>query len=212
MFGDRLNEALTWAADLHRTQTRKTSSTPYIGHLLSVAGLVIESGGSEEQAIAALLHDAIEDREVTVDEIANRFGQEIADLVDAVTESDTEPKPPWIDRKKLYIDKLRYSSQEAVLISLADKLHNARALEEGLYSHGEAIWEEFFKSRKQETYWFYRELMTVYRDRGFENNWLFIELERSLLLPVPFEEKIAPRSRRLNQQKNRQTRQLENEI
>ncbi len=83
----------------------------------------------------------------------------------------------FIDRP---LDKLRSSSKEAVLISLADKLHNARALEEGLYAHSEGMWEKFFQSRKQETCWFYGELMRVYRDRGFQDNWLFIELDRSL--------------------------------
>ncbi len=180
MFSTKFNEALTWATDLHKNQVRKTSNNPYIAHLLWVAGLIIENGGSEEQAIAALLHDSIEDQGVTVEEITRRFSQEVADLVDAVTESYSHPKPEWIERKNLYLDKLRGSSREAVLISLADKLHNARALEEGLYAHGEGMWEQFFKSRKHETYWFYQELMAVYRDKGFEDNWLFIELDRLL--------------------------------
>lgn len=176
----RFNDALVWAASLHQNQVRKTSNTPYIGHLLSVAGLVIESGGSEDQALAALLHDVIEDQGVSVAEITSKFGQKVADLVDAVTESYTEPKPDWEQRKRLYLDKLRNSSPEVVLISLADKLHNARALEEGLHAHGEIVWEKFFKSRKQETFWFYKELMEVYRTKGFNNSWLLLELERSV--------------------------------
>ncbi|MFO0450611.1 MAG: HD domain-containing protein [Pseudomonadota bacterium] len=187
MLSQQFNEALTWATDLHKNQDRKTSKSPYIAHLLSVAGLVLESGGSEEQAMpkarfahAALLHDSIEDQGVTVEEIASRFSQEVANLVDAVTESYSHPKPEWSERKKGYLDKLRNSTREAVLISLADKLHNARALEEGLHTHGEEMWEKFFKSRKHETSWFYRELMVVYRDKEFEDNWLFIELDRLL--------------------------------
>jgi (p)ppGpp synthase/HD superfamily hydrolase len=180
MLSHQFNEALTWATDLHKNQDRKTSKSPYIAHLLSVAGLVLESGGTEEQAIAALLHDSIEDQGVTVEEITSRFSQEVADLVDAVTESHSHPKPEWLERKNGYLDKLRNSPREAVLISLADKLHNARALEEGLHTHGEEMWEKFFKSRKHETRWFYRELMVVYRDKEFEDNWLFIELDRLL--------------------------------
>jgi (p)ppGpp synthase/HD superfamily hydrolase len=151
MISTKFNDALAWAASLHQNQVRKTSNTPYIAHLLSVTGLVLESGGSEEQAIAALLHDAVEDQGVAIDEIASRFGQKVADLVNAVTEPHGNPKPSWTKRKNLYLSKLRASSTEAVLISLADKLHNARALEEGLYTHGEVMWEKFFKSRKQET-------------------------------------------------------------
>lgn len=93
MLSEKFNEALIWAADLHKNQVRKTSNSPYIAHLMSVAGLVLESGGTEAQAIAALLHDCIEDQEVTVEEISRRFNQEIADLVDAVTESYSYPKP-----------------------------------------------------------------------------------------------------------------------
>lgn len=173
-------DALACATFLHQDQVRKTSGTPYIAHLLSVAALVLESRGNENQAIAALLHDSVEDQGVTIDEIASRFGQKVADLVDAVTESNTNPKPDWTQRKNLYLSKLRNASTEAVLISLADKLHNARALEEGLYAHGEVMWEKFFKSRKSETLWFYRELTEIYCAKGFEANWLFIELDRSL--------------------------------
>ncbi len=178
MLSHQFNEALTWAANLHQNQVRKTSKTPYIAHLLIVAGLVLESGGTEAQAIAALLHDAIEDQGVTTKEIARRFGQEVADLVNALTESYSHPKPEWRERKNSYLEKLRTSSREAVLISLADKLHNARALEAGLHIHGERMWEQFFNSRKHETRWFYGDLMALYRDQGFSDNWLFIELDK----------------------------------
>jgi (p)ppGpp synthase/HD superfamily hydrolase len=126
------------------------------------------------------LHDSIEDQGATSEEIASRFGSQVADLVDAVTECYGKPKPDWTTRKQLYLEKLRKSSPEAVLISLADKLHNARALEEGLHAHGEAMWEKFFKSRKQETLWFYKELMEVYRTKGFAANWLLVELKGTI--------------------------------
>lgn len=176
MISNKFNDALAWAVLLHRDQVRKTSNTPYIGHLLSVAALVLENGGGEEQAIAAILHDSVEDQGVTVDEIVSRFGQKVADLVDAVTEPHGDSKPSWKERKNLYLSKLRDSSAEAVLISLADKLHNARSLEEGLYAHSEVLWDKFFNFKK--THWFYKELIEVYRAKGFETSWLFIELDR----------------------------------
>jgi len=180
MLSTKFNEALVWATVLHQNQIRKTNNTPYIAHLLSVAALVIESGGNEEMAIAALLHDSIEDQQVTPADIASKFGQKVADLVEALTESYTHPKPSWQTRKELYINQISQASPEAALISLADKLHNARSLEEAINTHGELMWVKFFKSRKVETHWFYQQLMTIYRDQGLSDTWLFHELENSL--------------------------------
>lgn len=180
MLSTKFNEALVWAAVLHQNQIRKTNNTPYISHLLSVAALVIETGGNEDMAIAALLHDSIEDQQVTPSEIAAKFGQNVADLVEALTESYTYPKPSWQTRKELYISKIRQASPQAALISLADKLHNARSLEEAINSHGELMWAKFFHSRKTETHWFYQQLIAIYRDQGLSDSWLFHELEKSL--------------------------------
>jgi (p)ppGpp synthase/HD superfamily hydrolase len=118
----RFREALIWAAELHETQTRKGSDTPYVGHLMAVASTVIEHGGDEEQAIAALLHDAIEDQggEETRQQIRRRFGDRVVAIVDACTDTDETPKPPWRVRKERYIAHLAEISEDALLISLAD--------------------------------------------------------------------------------------------
>lgn len=179
MLSHRFNDALLWATTLHQQQTRKVRQTPYITHLMSVAALVLENGGNEEQAIAALLHDAIEDQGVTVEEITSRFGENVATLVAAVTEFYNQPKPEWLKRKKMYLNNLRNSPPEAVLISLADKYHNACSLEQDLFFYGKTLWQDFFKSKKEKTQWFYQELIVIYRERGFRNNWLLLELEKT---------------------------------
>lgn len=180
MLSTKFNDALVWAAVLHQEQFRKTNNTPYIAHLLSVAALVLENGGNEDQAIAALLHDSVEDQGVKLQEIATKFGQKIADLVEALTEFHSLPKPDWHSRKQIYLKKMSNSSPEALLISLADKLHNARSLEQAINEHGESMWFDFFKSRKIETLWFYKELVQVYRTKGLADNWQLMELEKTL--------------------------------
>ena len=121
-------EALGYAAEKHATQTRKAGEVPYLGHLLSVAGLVIEADGTETQAIAALLHDAAEDQggERTLAEIGQKFGADVASIVAECSDTFEAPKPPWRGRKERYIQHLREASDDAVLVSLADKLDNAR--------------------------------------------------------------------------------------
>ena len=127
----RYIDALSWAAELHSSQTRKGKSVPYIAHLIAVSGLVWEDGGTEDQAIAGLLHDAIEDQEQSHASIQQRFGKTVADIVQACTDTD-EPtaagatKPPWIERKTTYIEKLEAKPVEAWLVTAADKAHNAR--------------------------------------------------------------------------------------
>jgi (p)ppGpp synthase/HD superfamily hydrolase len=123
-------EAVQYAAEKHATQTRKASDIPYLGHLLSVAGLVIEADGTETQAIAALLHDAAEDQggEETLAEIREKFGADVATIVDECSDTFETPKPPWRQRKERYIRHLPDASDDAILVSLADKLDNARAM------------------------------------------------------------------------------------
>jgi (p)ppGpp synthase/HD superfamily hydrolase len=127
----RYFEALAWAAELHSFQTRKGKPVPYIAHLIAVSGLVWEDGGTEDQAIAGLLHDSIEDQEQSHASILQRFGQTVADIVQACTDTDGPTatgatKAPWIDRKTTYIEKLATKPQEAWLVTAADKAHNAR--------------------------------------------------------------------------------------
>ncbi|BAY16968.1 metal dependent phosphohydrolase [Anabaenopsis circularis NIES-21] len=159
--------ALVYATHLHRHQTRKISGVPYISHLLSVAALVLEAGGTEEEAIAALLHDSIEDQggKSTREEIRQRFGERIVAIVDGCTESDTHPKPPWEERKQKYLENLRHASPSIRLVSLADKLHNARSLLADLRQHGSSVWQEF-KAGREGTIWFYQQLEQVYLATG----------------------------------------------
>ncbi|MFN6540318.1 MAG: HD domain-containing protein [Nostoc sp. EkiNYC01] len=174
---EKFESALVYATRLHANQTRKISGVPYISHLLSVAALVIEAGGSEEEAIAALLHDSIEDQggKVTREDIRQRFGEIVIAIIDGCTESDTPPKPPWLERKHRYLENLRHASPSVRLVSLADKLHNARSLLADWQQRGDAIWVEFNNS-KEKTLWFYQSLIEVYHQTG--NDWMTQELER----------------------------------
>ena len=126
----KFDEALAFAMDLHRKQVRKGTGVPYVSHLLSVAALVLEHGGTEEQAIAALLHDAVEDQggKPTAIAIRARFGDTVADIVDGCTDTDVWPKPPWRPRKEAYVARVRLEPAHVRLVSAADKLHNALSL------------------------------------------------------------------------------------
>lgn len=153
---ERFDAALAFASQLHRGQFRKGSAIPYVSHLLAVASLVIEQGGDEDVAIAALLHDAIEDQggAETREAIKARFGQRVADLVDEVSDTEVTPKPPWRARKELYLARIRSMSPGALLIACADKLHNARCTLTDFRQHGEKLWERF-NAGKADQAWFY---------------------------------------------------------
>ncbi len=169
-------EAVRYAAEKHRTQIRKASDIPYLGHLLSVAGLVIEADGTETQAIAALLHDAAEDQggEETLAEIREKFGADVATIVDECSDTFETPKPPWRQRKESYIRHLPDASDDAILVSLADKLDNARAILRDLRAHGDEPWQRFTVHDPQLHLWYYRSLLEVYADRV--DNWMVDEL------------------------------------
>ncbi|KUH95748.1 HD domain-containing protein [Mycobacterium sp. IS-3022] len=176
--GPRFREALGFAADLHRTQTRKASDVPYIGHLLSVAGLVIEADGTETEAIAALLHDAAEDQggDATLAQIEERFGPEVAAIVEECSDTVVTPKPPWRERKESYIAHLNTASDSAIRVSMADKLDNARAILRDLRRYGPKVWQRFNTDDPHEHLWYYRSLLEVYRRRS--DSWLVDELSR----------------------------------
>lgn len=161
---DRFEAALVYANRLHYHQTRKVGDIPYITHLLSVTALVLEDGGDEDEAIAAVLHDAVEDQggKETREQIRQRFGERVAAIVDGCTESDTHPKPPWRDRKLRYIEQLRQGSPSVRRVALADKLHNARSLLRDYRRHGEKIWSAFTGGKAQ-TLWYYRSILTLYQ-------------------------------------------------
>ncbi|XWK89054.1 MAG: HD domain-containing protein [Phormidium sp.] len=179
----RFEQALVYATQLHAHQVRKGSDIPYISHLLSVAALVLEDGGDEDEAIAALLHDSIEDcgGAETRQAILMLFGERVTNIVDGCTESDVIPKPPWRDRKLLYLEKMRDASPSVLRVSLADKLHNARSILTDLYRHGDAVWHKF-NAGKEGTLWFYRSLIEIYE--AATNNFLLDELKRIVDLLV----------------------------
>jgi hypothetical protein len=139
---DRFGEALVYAERAHRAQTRKGTTIPYVAHLLAVASLVLEHGGGEDQAIAALLHDVVEDQggAAAAAEIRARFGDRVADIVLACTDTEATPKPPWRARKEAYVASVAGKSDDAILVTAADKLHNASAILEDYRVLGEALW------------------------------------------------------------------------
>jgi GTP pyrophosphokinase len=167
MLSDRFDAALVYASQLHREQLRKGSDTPYVAHLLGVASLVLEAGGTEEETIGALLHDAVEDQggAPTREEIRVRFGEAIAAIVDGCTDTDETPKPPWRARKEKYLAHLPTASRSVLLVSSADKLHNARAILTDYRTLGELVWERFTGGREG-SLWYYRTLVGVYRSLG----------------------------------------------
>lgn len=158
----KLTDAAAFAMEIHATQTRKGAETPYIGHLLGVASLVLENGGDEDQAIGGLLHDAIEDQGVHQEAvITERFGARVAAIVRGCTDADTLPKPPWHDRKEAYIAHLEHANRDILLVSCADKLYNSRAICSDLRTHGLAVYDRFNAGREG-TLWYYSELSKAF--------------------------------------------------
>jgi (p)ppGpp synthase/HD superfamily hydrolase len=162
---DRFAVALVYAVGLHRHQARKGTTVPYASHLLAVASLVLEHGGSEDQAIAALLHDAIEDQggPPTGDAIKERFGAAVHAIVAGCTDAVVKPKPPWRERKERYVAHVRTAPVAVKLVSAADKLHNARSLLSDHRHVGEKLWKRF-NATKEETLWYYRSLVAAFRE------------------------------------------------
>ncbi len=160
---ERFNSALLYASRLHARQKRKGSEVPYVAHLLGVAALVLEAGGDEDQAIAALLHDAVEDQggEPRLEDIRGQFGQRVAEIVAGCTDSYTDPKPDWCLRKKQYLAHLPNASRDVLLVSAADKLYNARTLLADWRVEGNRVFERF-KGGKDGTLWYYRALADVF--------------------------------------------------
>lgn len=179
IFSRRFVEALCYAAKLHARQFRKRTGRPYIGHLLGVTSIVIEYGGDEEMAIAALLHDAVEDQGgmPRLREIRKKFGKRVAHIVDGCTDSYTEPKPPWMERKRAYVASAAKESADVRLVSAADKLANVRETLHDVRTQGGSVFERF-AGKKDGTLWYYRELVRVFRRAG--NNPLIEELERTV--------------------------------
>jgi (p)ppGpp synthase/HD superfamily hydrolase len=161
----RFEEALIFATRLHAGQKRKGKDLPYISHLLSVAALVFEANGDDEEVIAALLHDAVEDQGgvETLLEIRRRFGERVAMIVEGCSDSFSTPKPPWLERKASYLIHLSSASTEVRRVSLADKLHNARTILSDLEEHGDATWSRFNGGR-QGSLWYYQSLVEIFQE------------------------------------------------
>ncbi len=158
--GPRFLRGFVFAAEKHARQTRKASTIPYIAHLMGVASLALEFGGDEDVAIAALLHDVVEDcgGAPMLKEVRRRFGSRVAKIVDGCTDSATDPKPPWRERKEAYIRHLKDADADTRLVSAADKLNNVRSILSDHREVGESVWERFNGGRDG-TLWYYRALV-----------------------------------------------------
>lgn len=167
MLSQRFTDALIYATQLHATQIRKGSGVPYISHLLGVTSIALEYGANEDEAIAALLHDAIEDQggAATREEIRRRYGDTVTAIVDGCTDTDATPKPPWQERKEAYIAHIPTASASVRLVSAADKLHNARSILQDYRVLGEEVWSRF-KGGKEGSLWYYRALVEAFRTAG----------------------------------------------
>jgi (p)ppGpp synthase/HD superfamily hydrolase len=164
VMGPRFRDALVWAGELHERQTRKGVRTPYVGHLLGVCALVIAAGGDEDQAIAALLHDAVEDQPVTIPDVEERFGPRVAKIVDACTDSYERPKKKWRKRKEQYLERLPNAPDDALLVVVADKLDNARAILADVRREGTRAFDKF-NGKQDGTVWYYGALLDILIER-----------------------------------------------
>ena len=163
----QFEKALVYATRIHGGQLRKKTRIPYIAHILGVTAIAMEYGANETEAIAALLHDAVEDcgGEKRLRDIEKRFGKAVAKIVDGCTDTYEKPKPPWLERKKKYIAHLKDSVSSTRLVSASDKLHNTRAILADLRRHGPEVFERF-SGKKDGTLWYYRALVTAFREHG----------------------------------------------
>jgi (p)ppGpp synthase/HD superfamily hydrolase len=178
--GPRFEKALVFATRKHAGQHRKGTAVPYVVHLLGVAGIVLESGGDEDLAIAALLHDVVEDcgGAPMLKEIRRRFGKRVAHVVDGCTDTDLDPKPAWRDRKENYLKHLRTADTDTRLVSAADKLHNVRSIIVAYREIGDRVWERFH-GKRDGTPWYYRALLNEFKRK--KSTPLIRELERAVI-------------------------------
>lgn len=181
-------DAITFTGQLHNAQFRKSGNIPYVTHLLTVSALVLEAGGTEDEAIAALLHDALEDQGPAHggshglrDRIVRRFGGRVLEIVEGCTDTDIEPKPPWKERKSAFIDGLRTADESTCIVVAADKLHNTRALRADISREGvDAAWARF-KQPVEENLWYYRTIADLLASRlTGRGRWLAEELQRTV--------------------------------
>jgi (p)ppGpp synthase/HD superfamily hydrolase len=178
----RFIEAAEAALVMHANQVRKGTAIPYISHLFGACSIALDYGANEDEAIAALLHDAIEDMHYMPGARATvgAFGEEVLRIVDACTDADTQPKPPWKDRKVAYLAHLATADRAVLLVSGSDKLHNARAIVADVRRHGESLWTRF-NVPKADTLWYYRSLVTAFRSNPAHPCDLIDELDRTVV-------------------------------
>jgi (p)ppGpp synthase/HD superfamily hydrolase len=175
----QFEKALSYATRIHGGQLRKKTRIPYIAHILGVAAIAIEYGANETEAIAALLHDAVEDcgGARRLRDIERKFGKAVARIVDGCTDTDQTPKPPWLERKKAYVAHVRHASIPTKLVSASDKLHNVRAILMDYRDEGERLWNRF-NGGKQGALWYYRALVNAFTGRRVQR--LVQEFDRTL--------------------------------
>ena len=167
MLTERFDEAVRYAREAHAVQARKGTGAPYLGHLLAVASIVLDDGGTEDEAIAALLHDAAEDQggRARLEEIRARFGDAVARIVEDCTDSWETPKKPWAERKRAYTEHARTLGPSSLRVSAADKVHNTYATLRDLRNLGEEVWGRFNASA-DDVMTYYGALVRSYREAG----------------------------------------------
>ena len=167
MLTARFDHAFQYAHQLHVSQTRKGTTAPYIGHLMGVTSIVLDDGGGEDEAIGALLHDAVEDQggRERLEEIRQRFGDGVARIVEDCTDSWETPKKPWAERKRLYVEHARHLAGSSLRVSAADKVHNAYAILRDLRNSGETVWTRF-NAAPDDVLSYYETLVRAYREAG----------------------------------------------
>jgi (p)ppGpp synthase/HD superfamily hydrolase len=175
---DKFEEALVYATQAHGNQMRKKTGIPFVAHILGVTAIALEYGASETEAISALLHDTVEDcgGADRLRDIREKFGDDVAGIVDGCTDTYETPKPPWLERKRAYIEHLKDSDSSTRLVSASDKLHNTRAILAELRRHGMGVFDRF-GGKKDGTLWYYRTLVTAFREHGNHTD-LIGELDR----------------------------------
>jgi (p)ppGpp synthase/HD superfamily hydrolase len=181
LYSSRLIDALGVAARLHAMQRRKGSEIPYLAHLLGTCSIALDYGADEDEAIAALLHDAIEDVQPTEDARAAvaKFGERVLHIVEGCTDSDQHPKPPWHARKQAYVNHVAEADASVLLVSSADKLHNARSVVADLRQHGASTWDRF-TGGQDGSLWYYRALVDAFRANPAHHSPLVDELDRTV--------------------------------
>jgi (p)ppGpp synthase/HD superfamily hydrolase len=174
---ERFDAAVRYAREVHEGQTRKSTNTPYIAHLLGVSSIVLDDGGSEDEAVAALLHDAAEDHggRARLADIRSRFGDAVAKIVEDCTDSWETPKKPWAERKRAYAEHARTVPSSSLRVSVADKVHNTYAILRELRNEGESVWQRF-NAAPDDVISYYQSLVRSYREAG--GGKLVDELER----------------------------------